>query len=337
MNLSGPRAGAMRRPVRRAAALGTALVLTASAASDALASAKTSAKAPRNITLDVGYIGTTGVFSGPEGFAYSRGLLQRWLKPAGVTSIQTAQFANGPLMTAAIVGGSVNLGIVGDTPGLIARAQGTTDRLINQDSLNVVAWILARPGITSLTGLVGKTVAVQPSSYMDRYLLGLLAQDNLTGKVTRVPMLLTAAIPALEAGSIDAVALPPSEATPLLAQGYQVVAKSETTPKLQGTTVTVAANSLLASDPGIAKAWNAARDKAIAYAKAHASAYYAYEATTQTGATVAAMKQYWPLVDYPVAAFTKAGIARLQSTLDFLVSESDATSFSLQSWEYASK
>ena len=48
--------------------------------------------------------------TGPEGFAYSKGLLQKWLKPDKVTIKSTAVFANGPLLTAALVGGSLQLG-----------------------------------------------------------------------------------------------------------------------------------------------------------------------------------------------------------------------------------
>jgi sulfonate transport system substrate-binding protein len=335
MNMPVPLARAsVRWPALTVAALTAALALAASAGSGA-AVARTPHKAPANITLTVGYIGTSSLFTGPEGFAYSKGLLLKWLRPAGVTSIQTAGFANGPLQTAALVGGSINIGLLGDTPGLIARAQGTSDQLINQYGVDNEAWIVARPGITSLSQLVGKTVAVQPESYMDRYLQGLLAQKGLTGKVTRVAMLLTAAIPAVEAGSIDAVVVPPTEALPLTTQGYPIVVKSTTTPKLQGTGLTVVSTSLLGSDPGIVKAWNAARDKAIAYANAHTSAYYAYAATTQTGATAAQEKAYSPLSDYPKAAFTKAGLAQLQGTLNFLVSQGDATAFSIKSWEAA--
>ena len=49
-------------------------------------------------------------YTGPEGFAYSKGLLQKWLKPYKVTIKGTAAFANGPLLTAALVGGSLQLG-----------------------------------------------------------------------------------------------------------------------------------------------------------------------------------------------------------------------------------
>ena len=55
--------------------------------------------------------------TGPEGFAYSKGLLQKWLKPDKITIKSTAVFANGPLLTAALVGGSLQLGELGRHAG----------------------------------------------------------------------------------------------------------------------------------------------------------------------------------------------------------------------------
>ena len=79
-------------------------------------SAKTSKSSAKNkpISITVGYIGgaqsSESKLTGPEGFAYSKGLLQKWLKPYKVTIKSTAVFANGPLLTAALVGGSLQLG-----------------------------------------------------------------------------------------------------------------------------------------------------------------------------------------------------------------------------------
>lgn len=293
-----------------------------------------SASVGDGFTLNVGYIGTEGLLTGPVGFAYSKGVLQKWLKPAGVTSIKTAGFANGPLLTAAMTGGSVDIGIVGDTPALIAKSQGIAAQLINQDLVGNGAWIVAQKNITSLSQLAGKTVARQQASYIDRYLQGVLAQHGLTGKPTLVAMLQAQSIPAFESGRLDAVALPAYQGSEVAAKGYNVLAKSETTPSLQGTSLTIATNKILSAHPGIAAAWNAARIKAIAYAKANQSAYYAYMLKAEGIKSVAAAKQFLPVSLYPVPNYTAAGIKQLQGTLNFLVSEKEAKSFSIQSWEY---
>jgi hypothetical protein len=285
-------------------------------------------------TLNVGYIGTEGLLTGPEGFAYSKGVLQKWLKPAGVSSIKAAGFANGPLLTAAMTGGSVDIGIVGDTPALIAKSQGISAQLINQDLVGNGAWIVAQKDITSLGQLVGKTIAVQQASYIDRYMQGVFAQHGLTGKPKSVAMLQAQSIPAFEAGRLDAVALPAYEGYDVAAKGYQVLAKSTTTPSLQGTSLTIATDKTLSAHPTIAAAWNAARVKSIAYAKAHLSAYYAYMSKAEGIPSVAETKQFLPVSLYPVPNYTSAGIKQLQGTLNFLVAAKEAKPFSIQSWEY---
>jgi sulfonate transport system substrate-binding protein len=317
------------------AACGSSSSKSAAASATATPAASTTAatNSSGSFSLTVGYIGTAGVFTGPEGFAYSKGLLQKWLAPAGVSSIKSAQFANGPLLTEALVGGSVGLGILGDTPALIGKSQGAPTRMINQDEVGLSAWIVTKKGITSLSQLAGKPVAVQQGSYMDRYLQGLLSEQGLTSKIHPVAMLDAQSVPALEAGSLDAVVMPSEQALAVVSKGFTTVAKSETTPSLQGTEVTEEANSVLSAHPALAAAWNAARDKAIAYAKAHASAYYAYQGKAEGVPSAAQAAVYLPLSEYPSADFTTSGIQHLQGTLNFLVSAKEAKSFSIQSWE----
>jgi NitT/TauT family transport system substrate-binding protein/sulfonate transport system substrate-binding protein len=309
-----------------------ALALAALASAFGTALAGSSASAASSYTLHVGYIGTAGLFTGPEGYAYSTGQLLKWLKPAGVTAIQPAQFPNGPNSTAALVGGSLDLEIIGDTPGLLGQSEGAPAKLINQDRVGLPAWLVARKGITSLSQLEGKNVARQQGSYLDRYVQGLLAEKKLSGKINLIAMLNPVAITALRTGSLDAAVLTSSLAYPLAQQGYPVLDKSESHPELQGTTLTIASNSALAAHPGLTAAWNAARVKSIAYAKAHQSAYYAYEARAE-GGSVPALLTFEQLSDYPTAAFTASGLKQLQATLNFLVSQKEAKAFSLPAWQ----
>lgn len=337
-----PRASA-RRPVLTLAALTAVLALAACGSSSQSGASKSatvknaaaSSSAGGGFELTVGYIGTAGVFTGPEGFAYSKGLLQQWLKPAGVTGIKVAGFANGPLLTAALVGGSLDVGILGDTPALVGRSQGARAQLLNQDSVNLAAWVIARKSITGVGQLAGKNVARQQASYMDRYLQALLAQHGLTGKVRLVAMLQAQSIPALEAGSLDAVAVPAWQALEVVPKGYNVIARSETTPALQGTSLTEASTSALSAHPRLAAVWNAARVKAIRYAQSHAAAYYAFQAKADGVPSAAQARQYLPLSNYPLANYTPGGLKQLQGTLGFLVSEKEAKPFSIKAWEAA--
>jgi sulfonate transport system substrate-binding protein len=287
-------------------------------------------------TLNVGYIGTTGLLNGPEGFAYSTGQLQKWLAADGIT-IKLDQFANGPLQTAAITGGSVDIGIVGDTPALIANSHGLPVKMLNQGEIDLPAWIVAKKGgATTVAGLAGESVGRPQGSYIDRYLQGLLADKGLTSKVTLTSMLTPAALAAAESGAIDAVALPAWEVAPIIAKGGVVLAKSETTPSIEGTEVTIATTKVLAAHPKLAVEWDAARLKAVAYANANSAAYYAFEAKAEgiTGGAAAA-KSFLPLSDFPDANYTSAGLSTLQGTLNFLIGEKEASSFSLDGWKVA--
>jgi NitT/TauT family transport system substrate-binding protein/sulfonate transport system substrate-binding protein len=301
--------------------------------SSATAGSASSGSSGDSYSLNVGYIGTTGIFTGPEGFAYSKGLLQRWLRQGGIAQIHLAQFANGPLLTAATVGGSLDLGLVGDTPALIATSHGLPAKIINQGEVGLQAWIVARKGITSLSQLAGQVVTRPQGSYMDRYLQGLLAEQGLTGKVHLTAMLLPQGIPAVESGALAAIALPAWQAGPIIAHGGTVIAKSTDTPNLQGTSVTIATNKIIAAHPDLARVWNAARLKAIAYASAHPAEFYAFEVKADGLRTAAQAQQFLPLSLYPAADYTIAGLRLLQATLNFLVSEKEATAFSIAGWK----
>lgn len=292
-----------------------------------------SAAAPSGYTLNVGFISQGKLWDGPEGFAYSKGLFLKWLKPAGVTAVKGAAFQNGPLLIAALVGGSVDVGNLGDTPALIAKSQGVPVAMINQDEVGNPAWIVGAKGITSLSQLAGKSVGRPQGSYIDRYLQGLLAQKGLLAKVHLVSMLTPQAIAAVESGSIQAVALPAYSLVNVVKKaGLNVLAKSETTPKLEGTSVTIGTKKVLAAHPNLATVWNDARKKSIAYAKSHAGAFYAYQGKVD-GITAAEAREFLPISEDPVPDYTKAGLNQLQGTLNFLVSIHEAKPFSLTSWE----
>jgi ABC-type taurine transport system substrate-binding protein len=335
----------LRRTVAAASAVAGALLVAAcssgqTAGSTSTAKADAVSGGSASYTVTYGNIGTTAGLTGPIGFADSQGVLSQWLKPYGIT-LKVADFANGPLLTAAMVGGSVDLGTLGDTPALVAESQGLQAKLIAQPTVGQVAWVIAQPSIKSLSQLTGKTVARQDASYLDRYVQGLLQQNNLLSSVKLVPMLQAQFTPAFEAGSLDAIVIPPTAWPAIQAAGqkagkaFNIVAKSETTPTLQGTSLTIISNKELAAHPDLPAAYNAIRVKALQYATAHAAAYYAWGAK-QGNTTAAIEQQTAPLRINPAAVFTSAGISQLQGTLNFLVSEKEAKSFSIQDWELQS-
>lgn len=284
------------------------------------------------LTLRVAYIGTGGRWVGPQGFANSRGKLVGWLRSAGVTRVKPVEFANGPLATQALVGGSVDVLMLGDTPALIAHSSGVKARLIAQERVGLNAWLIARKnGPTSVAQLAGKKVARQQASFQDRYLQGLLAEQGVGGKATLTAMLNPQAIAALRSGSLDAAAIAVVQAAPLVKEGFPVLDRSDEHPELQGTSVTLVGDAFLHAHPRIARAWLDARWRSIALARSDPAAFYAYEAAA-AGTTQDVARAWEPLDGYPRRPFTEAGLKQLRGTLDFLVRQKLAKPFDLASW-----
>jgi ABC-type taurine transport system substrate-binding protein len=313
-----------------------AVPIVATSLAAAIVATPAGAKAKNKpISVEVGYIGTQNIFTGPEGFAYSKGLLQKWLKPYKITIKGTAAFANGPLLTAALVGGSLQLGEIGDTPALVgespATGAGDGTRIINQSQVNLQSVLITSPAYTSLSQLSGKAIYRQPQSYMDRWVQALLQSKGMLTNVTLGPGLLAQFIPEFNSGQIPDLVLPPSD-LPLIKTRYKVLANSAQTPAWTGTSVTEVTKDTLTTDPGFPAAWNYVRDEAITYAKAHPTAYYAFQGKAEE-TPAAEAKKYYPLSGNPIQPFSPAGITHLKGTLAFLVSQKEATTFSIASWQ----
>ncbi len=315
------------------------LVIALSPAAGIAKTSKKSSAKNKPISITLGYIGgaqsSQSQLTGPEGFAYSKGLLQKWLKPSKVTIKSTAVFANGPLLTAALVGGSLQLGELGDTPAIVGESplSGSSDntRIINQEQVGLQAVLITQKNVTSLSQLANQNLYRQPQSYMDRWVQAYLKSKGLLSQVKLAPGLLAQFIPEFNSGQIPDLVLPPADLTEITAK-YNTLATSETTPAWTGTGVTEVTAAALKQDPGLPAAWNYARAEAIEYANAHQTAYYVFEAK-QEQTTPALAKKYYPLSGNPPEDFTPTGIAHLRGTLAFLVGQNEVKNFSIASWQ----
>ena len=287
-------------------------------------------------TLRVGFIGTTPDPSGPEGWANQNGSLLKGLKGVGVQAITWSSFKNGPDLSAAMTDGSLDIGLLGDTPAIDAKGSGVDTRLVNQDFIGLDTWLYtAKGGPTTLAGLVGKTVATQVGSYMYRYLVELLDQQGLTGKVKITHIYTQDAVASLKSGGIAAYAAPAGQLTNVLTNaGFSFIEKASDDHKdLLGSSVTVITSKALAAHPDLPAAWNTARASAVADINAHADAYYAFASkATQTPAP--AIQQSQPVTGFLADPFTPDGLKLLGSTKDFLVQQKLATKdFAISDWQ----
>jgi sulfonate transport system substrate-binding protein len=322
-------------PLLLAAVLAVAMLLAGCGGGS---SASTTAGA-KNWTLRVGFISTTKTPSGPEGWAQQNGSLLKSLKSIGISKVVWSPFKNGPDLTAAMTGGSLDLGLLGDTPAITARGKGLKIRLVNQNVVGSDAWIVTKKGgPTSVDQLAGQTVATQVGSYMYRYLLGLLEQKGIADKVKVTHIYTAGAAAALQSGKIAAYAAPAGQLTALLTnQGFPVIDKASVSHKdLLGTSVTVIPDKVLAAHPALPQAWNKARSAAVADLTKNQDAYYAFAAkATQTPEDV--VRAVTPVTVYPSEPFTPAGTTLLDGTRKFLVDHKlAATDFTLDEWKVPS-
>ena len=127
----------------------------------------------------------------------------------GVKNITFTAFPNGPNLTAAMAGGSIDIGILGDTPAVTAEAKGLGLRLVNQSFVGLDTYLYTpKGGVTSIEQLKGKTVATQVGSYMYRYLVSVLNEDGLSNSVKISNIYNTSADASLQSSGIAAYAAP---------------------------------------------------------------------------------------------------------------------------------
>ncbi|HWA72403.1 MAG TPA: ABC transporter substrate-binding protein [Polyangiaceae bacterium] len=295
---------------------------------------RVSVDATRPAPLRIGFIGVSEAQpTGAEGFAVENGQLIPALERLGFQKPTFVRFANGPDLNEAFSGGSLDVGIYGDTPALVGRAAGLPTRLINQSVVGMDAWLLVpRAGVATLDELAGKVVATSKGSYMHRYLAGLLSEKGLGSRVTLVHLLPADAQAALERGEIAAYAAPSQTAPLLVSKGARVLDRASQHPGLQGSSVTVVSEAFLARHPSFPAQWNELRAQAVAQLLREPERYYQFHAE-RVRLPVTVIKQGFPLELFHVEPLVPGGRKLLEGTKSFLVDQKLAQNdFELSAW-----
>ncbi|QXJ22205.1 ABC transporter substrate-binding protein [Actinomadura graeca] len=275
-------------------------------------------------TLRIGVIGS-GVgnkLTRTVGFLDERGELLPELKSAGIGKIQVATFQNGPDLNQALAGGSLDIGLYGDTPALVGHGRGLPTRLVSLNSIRLDAAVVAKKnaGPASLKDLEGKRIGVQTGSYIHRYLLGALEEAGVKPKQI-IHMYTPAIIAALEKNSIDAGGLISADQVAEEQKGYRSIdVASRDHPDLLGTSVTVVTEKYLAGHKDIVKVWQRAESKGARVAKANWPAYTAFVARTGGYAPEVSIKTTLK-EQLPEEPFPAEGLRLLEGTKTFLVGQ----------------
>jgi sulfonate transport system substrate-binding protein len=291
--------------------------------------------AAKTNTLRLGIISINNakIPTGPTGWAIRQGKLLPELRKLGITEVKTFSFPNGPNLNEALVAGQLDVGIYGDTPALVAKANGMPTRLISQEQVGMNAWLLAKKnGVRSVAELKGQKVATSKGSYMHRYLMGLLQKTGLQNQVTVVHLLPNEAQAALQRGDVAAIAASTGTGPLLRKKGFPVIDEASKHPNLRGTSVTVATEAFLAQYPKLPHTWNQVKLASVKSIKANPEAYYQFHSQV-SGYPVDVVKDSFPIKQFPEEPFPKQGLALLEGTKQFLVSQKLTRSdFKINDW-----
>ncbi|MCX7276669.1 MAG: ABC transporter substrate-binding protein [Burkholderiales bacterium] len=286
----------------------------ASAALPAVAQAQSS-------VLRLGFIGPGKKPGSASGYALAQGHLVRELAPLGYTEVSTHVFPNGPDLNEALAAGSLDVGIYGDTPAVVAKSRGVDGKLIGFDNLGMNVWLLTpQGGVKTVKELEGKVVAVALGSYMHRYVLGLLKEAGILKTTKVVYMLPRDGEVGLEKGSVAAFAAPINTGPLLASRGYPVIDEADRHPSLRGSAVIVASGKALANAPTLGAAWLRARRAAIADIRKDPDRYYSFHADA-SGFPVAVVKESYPVSRFPDEAYPATGLQALEDIKVFLLGE----------------
>jgi len=283
--------------------------------------------------LRLGYIGPGKKPAAATGWALRQGHLQRELAPLGFKEVTTRNFPNGPDLNEAFLSGALDVGIYGDTPAVVARSRGLDGQLIGFDAIGMNVWLLTpRNGARSVKELEGQTIGVARGSYMHRYVLGLLKENELQKSVKVIHMFPRDGEAALDQGSIAAFAAQIDVGPLLASRGYPVIDEADRHPALRGTSVIVASSKLLAAAPELPAAWTRARRTALQEIRRNSADYYAFHAEV-SGFPLEIVKISHPLSHFPEAAYPPEGLALLDEVKKFLLAENlMSRDFALAQW-----
>lgn len=281
-----------------------------------------------------GVAGKDPVDTSGFGYAVAQGLADDILAEHGFVYDGFVGFNNGPPVVQALQTGDVQVGLIGDTPAVQARASGIDVPALVIAKPTQDIWFIGAEGSTGgLESLAGKTIGLQFGSNFDKYGRAALERAGVLDDVELVNLLFADALPALQRGEIDAVPLPATSAGIWRAQNdFPVLSKaSEDDPDLLATNVALTSQQTLDEHPGLAAAvWDVIQAGNAAILADHDAYAQFVEDATGTPADVVLEANLWQYGSEPV---DPDGLATVQLTLDFLVDSGTAPeAFDVTTW-----
>lgn len=269
-----------------------------------------------------GGAGSTPRDTGPFGYAESLGLAEPILEKHGFEFERYVGFNNGPPVVQALQSGDVTVGSIGDVPAVQARGNGQTISpvLVKKPASGI--WFLTNdPALDSIDKLKGKKVGLQFGSNFDRYGRAALDRHGALDENNLVNLLFADALPALQKGSISAVAVPANVAAVWLENNdFTVASKAEVDdPDLLSTNVAVTTDDFRRDHPEITEAYWEVEKAGIAEIRKDLDKYVAWAADAQKVSVESVrVSSTWQYSDERI---DPDGVRTLESSLAFLLDQ----------------
>ena len=284
---------------------------------------------PKNMsakkTVKLGFPGTNNVFQGLLGVAQNKRFIEEELEKIGY-NIEFVSFSGmGPAVNEALAGNKIDLAIYADFPGIIAKSRGVDIDLLGIPENKVHASVVVKRNspIVSIKEIKGKKIGFTKGTFVQKFLLRLLADNGLTGKDVELIDLNSDLQAALVAGNVDALVLIQSQAIQLTM--VQKVAKeignSIRNPFQSSQFVFVGTHRFIKDNPEVAVAVNKGLLRTKDFFRKNPE--FCYQAITRSGMELEIVKEIFqkeaPDFDLFTIGITEDSIKRLDETQKFMV------------------
>jgi sulfonate transport system substrate-binding protein len=235
------------------------------------------------------------------------------------TTVSFPEITEGPKMTSALAGGSLNFcNALGGTSAILAAANGLDIKIIGMYSRAPKAFtiMVKNPDIKTIADLKGKTVAGPKGTILHQLLLAALSQQGLPGDaVNFVNMGIPQAVTALMSGDADAALVAGPAVPKALESGARIIATGDGL--LDATIVIAVDGKFLQEHPDAVKRYMKVHQQSLTYMKEHPEEVYRM-AAEETGISMDNVKQMYGWYDFN-STIKDSDIQDLEKTQDFLL------------------
>lgn len=277
----------------------------------------------KQIEFRYGYTATNSdVLSGLNGIALKQGYFDEEFKEVNAVFKPIPFVKAGPAINSALASGEIEAGGLGDVPAIIAKAQNSNTTLIDVQPADYSTHLVVSndSGITKVSELKGKKVAVQTGSYMQRILFQIFEKNGvLVSDVELVNMSEVDAATAIASGSVDATAVTELKGVKLeKADSAKLIFDTAGSEELLQQGVVVTRTDFAEDHPEVITAYFKALIRAQDYAKEHPEDLR--ELYIESGIEESILDTAYPeLSDYrAITGTTDESIKRMENVVTFL-------------------